>query len=286
MRLGRNDVCRCGSGKKYKKCCLNRQARPAAGPTYWAHPPGQPGVAPPAGGEWVEYVFVKDKGWIHESQLKPGDQYRLKGGGWGTVQPERVIRTTQEHPFFVMGKGWTPVGEIRPGDMIRTEDGWVPVQDVRDTGQWEKVYNLRVEDYHTYFVGAPEWGFAVWAHNTYNSPELARAARALREGRTNEIVVRNANEAREVFFREFRSGRGVPSYRDTTGWSKAQVDVHGKAGTYHWDTVFDGRTSALDSMKGRSVLRGHYDDGKLHNYVPHLQIHTFDGRIVRILFGG
>lgn len=22
MKLGRNDVCRCGSGQKYKKCCL------------------------------------------------------------------------------------------------------------------------------------------------------------------------------------------------------------------------------------------------------------------------
>ena len=26
MRLGRNDVCRCGSGKKFKKCCLPRQS--------------------------------------------------------------------------------------------------------------------------------------------------------------------------------------------------------------------------------------------------------------------
>src|SRR5581483_3096131 len=33
---------------------------------------------------------------------------------------------------------------------------------------WETVYNLRVADYHTYFVGAPEWGFAVWAHNEYS----------------------------------------------------------------------------------------------------------------------
>jgi hypothetical protein len=27
------------------------------------------------------------------------------------------------------------------------------------------VYNLHVEDYHTYFVGAQAWGFAVWVHN-------------------------------------------------------------------------------------------------------------------------
>src|SRR5262249_50675989 len=26
-------------------------------------------------------------------------------------------------------------------------------------------YNLQVEDYHTYFVGCPYWGFSVWAHN-------------------------------------------------------------------------------------------------------------------------
>jgi len=27
------------------------------------------------------------------------------------------------------------------------------------------VYNLRIADYHTYFVGSREWGFSVWAHN-------------------------------------------------------------------------------------------------------------------------
>ena len=30
-----------------------------------------------------------------------------------------------------------------------------------------KVYNLRVADYHTYFVGDESWGFALWAHNAY-----------------------------------------------------------------------------------------------------------------------
>jgi len=200
--LGRNSTCPCGSGRKYKKCCLARanamppqpagrngehlgfvqtpaqmdaareraaiplpKGFPPASPTYWAHQPGQPDAAPPASGEWLEYVFVKDKGWTHERDLKPGDQYRLKGGLWETVQPEQVIRTTQEHPFFVQGKGWTPAGEIKSGDVIRTEEGWVPVSESKDTGQWETVYNLRVADFHTYFVGRPEWGFSVWAHN-------------------------------------------------------------------------------------------------------------------------
>ena len=28
-----------------------------------------------------------------------------------------------------------------------------------------RVYNVEVEEYHTYFVGSTVWGFAVWAHN-------------------------------------------------------------------------------------------------------------------------
>jgi hypothetical protein len=31
------------------------------------------------------------------------------------------------------------------------------------------VYNLRVSDYHTYFVGCLDWGFSVWAHNDYGT---------------------------------------------------------------------------------------------------------------------
>jgi hypothetical protein len=79
----------------------------------------------------------------------------------------QVLRTTQEHPFWVENRReWRAVYELREGDLVRTEDGGlVAVASVRDTGVWERVYNLRVADYHTYFVGSEEWGFSVWAHN-------------------------------------------------------------------------------------------------------------------------
>src|SRR5262249_11937433 len=78
-----------------------------------------------------------------------------------------LIRTTPEHPFFVDGKGWTAAGALAEGDRIRADSGWVGIEEVFDTGCYETVYNLRVADWHTYFVGDEGWGRAVWAHNQY-----------------------------------------------------------------------------------------------------------------------
>jgi hypothetical protein len=78
-----------------------------------------------------------------------------------------VLRTTAEHPFYVAGRGWVPCNQLKVGDLLLCEDGsWVPVEDLFDTGEYETVYNVRVKDYHTYFVGTEDWGFAVWAHNS------------------------------------------------------------------------------------------------------------------------
>jgi len=67
----------------------------------------------------------------------------------------------------VKGTGWTACNRLNVGDMIRTEDGWVPVEEVHDTGDWEVVYNVRVSDHHTYFVGDEGWEWILWAHNAY-----------------------------------------------------------------------------------------------------------------------
>ena len=80
----------------------------------------------------------------------------------------REIRTTARHPLWVRGKGWLEASEVRAGDCLLSHDGgWVPVEGVEETGEVETVYNLRIGDYHTYFVGSEDWGFSVWAHNVY-----------------------------------------------------------------------------------------------------------------------
>jgi hypothetical protein len=78
----------------------------------------------------------------------------------------RTIGTTAEHPFWVRGKGWLPAGGMVVGDLLLGLDGkWVVLTGKRDTGEWASVYNLRVADYHSYFVGEETWGWSVWAHN-------------------------------------------------------------------------------------------------------------------------
>jgi len=102
----------------------------------------------------------------------------------------QVIGTTAEHSFFVL-RVWDflPAGELRIGDVLVSHDGkWVVVEDLCDTGEWETVYNLRVADYHTYFVGSSEWGFSVWAHNAcqvLSEPEREQLAARYRDSIQN-----------------------------------------------------------------------------------------------------
>jgi hypothetical protein len=78
----------------------------------------------------------------------------------------QTIGTTAEHPLWVVGKGWTAAQELQAGDVLVGHDQQrVAVVRVRVTGELATVYNLRVSNHHTYFVGRDEWGFSVWAHN-------------------------------------------------------------------------------------------------------------------------
>jgi len=66
----------------------------------------------------------------------------------------------------IVPMGWVRAGDLVPGDHLLGEDGQeVAVESIRQTEDYEKVYNLRVADNHTYFVGGDGWGFNVWVHN-------------------------------------------------------------------------------------------------------------------------
>ncbi len=77
------------------------------------------------------------------------------------------IKTTAEHPFFVPAQGrFVAAGELQVGEQLVGHNGkLVQIESIGSTGEVTTVYNLRVADFHTYFVGGGLWGFDVWVHN-------------------------------------------------------------------------------------------------------------------------
>lgn len=136
-------------------------------------PAGTP-LLTPTGDKAIEKFRVGDQV-LSRSELDLNGELESKVVEEVFVRTARIVRlrvcgheiaTTAEHPFWVKGKGWQKVSELRPGDLLSSHDGqWVALEGVWDTGEEATVYNLRIAEYHSYFVGARDWGFSVWAHN-------------------------------------------------------------------------------------------------------------------------
>ena len=88
----------------------------------------------------------------------------------------RVVETltgTPEHPFFTAERGIVPMGRLGIGTSIVTRAGPpLRVASVRRerSPAGVRVYNLEVDEDHTYFVGSV--GDGAWVHNQCGIPEL------------------------------------------------------------------------------------------------------------------
>ncbi len=131
------------------------------------------------GAKPIEAYQVGDRVWARReddpnapAELKPIEQcFVSQADVWHVHVSDQVIRTTDEHPFFVRNRGWTDAKDLQEGDILIGLDlNEGIVEEVYDTGEVEAVYNFRVADHHTYFVGGDDWHFAVWAHNSCVAP--------------------------------------------------------------------------------------------------------------------
>jgi RHS repeat-associated protein len=149
----------------------------------------------------------------------------------------RVIRTTAEHPFYVRGKGWIAAKELEAGMELASHDGqWVVLEEVADAGEVATVYNLRISEFHTYFVGSREWGFSVWAHNDCTL-------------RTGELEALGAEYARRI---------NAQAARMRGAGSTADVELSLAAGG--WDEIAalrSGRLRGTLSDADKSVIRAY-----------------------------
>ncbi|TWT77484.1 Serpin (serine protease inhibitor) [Posidoniimonas polymericola] len=135
-------------------------------------------VLTPDGAKPIEQVRVGDKVMARDEYLLEGDvePKPVEAALHGEAEivelhlGSRVIRTTDLHPFFVEGQGWLAAAQIKTGDRLACDRGGsIVVSHIERTGKTEAVYNLRVADHRTFFIGDSDWGFGVWAHNYYEA---------------------------------------------------------------------------------------------------------------------
>ncbi|TWT59739.1 polymorphic toxin-type HINT domain-containing protein [Rubinisphaera italica] len=134
-------------------------------------------ILTPAGSIPIEQIQIGDIVWSKNEYHPNGDllprkvekTFVLTAPVMLVCAGGQTIKTTPEHPFYVDEKGWVPVKDLIEGDLLVSHDGSVtPISAVINSGELNTVYNFRVAEDHTYFVGDEFWGFSVWVHNTYS----------------------------------------------------------------------------------------------------------------------
>ena len=89
---------------------------------------------------------------------------------------------------------------------------------MRDTGREEVVYNGRVAEYHTYFVGDEGWGFSVWAHNSCGPTGAAEQTSGLsvvpRSGMTSRTVTAPNGRTLTVYGQAERTASTTPGHTE------------------------------------------------------------------------
>ncbi|WP_315851926.1 polymorphic toxin-type HINT domain-containing protein [Thermogemmata fonticola] len=175
------------------------------------------------------------------------------------------MRTTPEHPFYVEGKGWTPAGSLKAADRLLTLLGdSVPLSEVDDTGAWEVVYNLRVADYRTDFVGDDTWSFAAWAHNQICGVQETSGAHNPTYNRSHVDVPAITNPANAILQGERRARHMPPAGSPSDNCTCAYVQIVGEElspifasntdrYTYNWPPV---GTGAGQVPQGQGVNNG------------------------------
>ena len=94
------------------------------------------------------------------------------------------------------------------GDLLVSSQGTlIPIESISQLNEITTVYNLRVADHHTYFVGGALWGWDVWVHNA--SYRLNGATATVTSGGVSVRMRSNKNGHAEILGLQehFRNGR-------------------------------------------------------------------------------
>ena len=161
------------------------------------------------------------------------------------------VRVTPNHPFFVRGRGWVEASQIVPNEDALSDDsgGELRVASAASMAEGSTVYNMEVQDFHTYFVGRSH----AWVHNqSVNSCPGIRSAEQRVWGVTSDelrgatLVSRVANAQHGVMGSEIvtlrlADGRQVRGVFKPLAGEKTYGDL--KAGTLYLREISASRVN-------------------------------------------
>ncbi len=95
-----------------------------------------------------------------------------------------ITSCSEEHPFWIPGIGWRKAGALAPGTVLGSAEGDAVVESVHRRHGVFTVYNLRVDEVHTYHVSS----LGLLVHNKGNVNEFFADRKQLVEQLTNDLA--------------------------------------------------------------------------------------------------
>jgi hypothetical protein len=184
----------------------------------------------------------------------------------------QAIKTTAEHPFYVPAQErFVPAGELQVGDQLVSSQGvLVPIESISNLNEITTVYNLRVADHHTYFVGGALWGWDVWVHNAYkiDSDGIPRVVSQHYSESTHGI--RLQLQARRIRARlTERQGKDAMSARNL---AVADIEIDGVIRT----------KSFINVPKSKGQPDGIHSEHRLIEYVDQMRAKGHQVKVTRV----
>jgi hypothetical protein len=161
------------------------------------------------------------------------------------------------------------------GDQLVSSQGLlVPIESISNLNEITTVYNLRVADHHTYFVGGALWGWDVWVHNaSYSSLKGAKFAQRGKayaaEAKSLYALANNKTKSLTIAVTEISNGKSLQKVIAVNGGAHpdaiASIEKHASSIGARF-IVGKGRTHAeialldeLGSQNVRVLGVSHYD---------------------------
>ena len=190
-----------------------------------------------------------------------------------------VIETTAEHPFFVHHRGWVPARDLQVGDLLLGHDEKLtPVERLTQTGRTATVYNLRVNEDHTFFVGDRTWGFSVWVHNAYLVRQAADGTFEVIDGAGKVVLTGLLQDEAESLANGFNAAAWKQVGRRSGDPLELQSAFSGKPITYRngkaYIEEYELGGVSFDRIKDGILgeAKGNYDfASRVSPYVPKLK---------------